>query len=320
MLSFQDDKKSDTDDKKNNKKSKRKKPAKSADDSWDEMDTSTDDEASDAEDRVLIKEAKADLDAIKPHITGANMGQTLNAAGAAVPNFLDEKADNYFESPIGKFFMDIGISLVQEHVQTDLLRQQKRKLHRETQNSPEIEIAIKSLMKNLEHSRDKNKPYRYKIVRCEHCNYNTESTLILANHYETPHEKGPLWRCSFCEFANKDQAPVLIHMKGSHTLHVRLKDDKTLVQCTNCMYEDSSRAKVTRHSQMCNKKFRPETNLAPPMDWDPPAKIPRIKPRHGLVGTANAYQVKLTLFFFCWLPPFVVHQFWFTDCFVRFCL
>lgn len=298
---MQDDQKTDADDKQG-KKSKRKKPAKSADDSWDEMDTSTDDEASDAEEnRVLIKEAKADLDAIKPHITGtasaaqpfnaAAVGGTGGVAGTPGAGLLDEKADNYFESPIGKFFMDIGISLVQEHVQTDLLRQQKRKLHREgEQKSPEIEMAIKSLMKNLEQSKNKNTPFKYKMVRCEHCNYNTESKLILAYHYETPHE-GPIWRCSYCEFTHKDQPEVLMHMKSTHTLHVRLKSEKTPFQCTNCMYEDQSRAKVTRHSQMCNKKFRPEANLAPPVDWDPPAKIPRIKPRHGLVGTANAYQV-----------------------------
>lgn len=254
------------------------------------MDTSTDEEASDVEDnRILIKEAKADLDAIKPHITGT---PSINATGTGVGNLMDDKADNYFESPIGKFFMDIGISLVQEHVQTDLLRQQKRKLHREgNQKSPEIEIAIKSLMKNLEQSKDKNEPFKYKIVRCEHCNYTTESTLILAYHYETPHEKGPIWRCSYCEFVHKEQPQVLLHMKSMHTLHARLKNDKIPFQCSNCLYEDQSRAKVTRHSQMCNKKFRTDNNLMPPSDWDPPAKIPRVKPRHGLVGTANAYQV-----------------------------
>ena len=30
--------------------------------------------------------------------------------------------------------------------------------------------------------------------------------------------------------------------------------------------------------------------MNPPMDWEPPAKIPRIKAKHGLVGAATAYQ------------------------------
>lgn len=42
-----------------------------------------------------------------------------------------KKTYSYFSSPLGKFFIDIGTSLVQEFVQTDLLKQQKRKRDRE---------------------------------------------------------------------------------------------------------------------------------------------------------------------------------------------
>lgn len=52
------------------KPTKKRKPAKNGDDSWDESDMSTDEDGdSDIEDtKVLIKEAKADLDSIKTHI------------------------------------------------------------------------------------------------------------------------------------------------------------------------------------------------------------------------------------------------------------
>ena len=39
-----------------------------------------------------------------------------------------KEEDNYFTGPIGRFFLDIGLSLVQEYVQGDLLRVQKRKV------------------------------------------------------------------------------------------------------------------------------------------------------------------------------------------------
>lgn len=42
-----------------------------------------------------------------------------------------KKPYSYFDSPLGKFFIDIGTSLVQEFVQADLLKQQKRKRDRE---------------------------------------------------------------------------------------------------------------------------------------------------------------------------------------------
>lgn len=270
------------------KPAKKRKPAKNADDSWDESDMSTDDEAdSDIEEtKVLIKEARADLDAIKTHIINRDLTND---------SLSDDKRDgnNYFDSPLGKFFMDIGINLVQEHVQTDLLRQQKRKLNREgNQASPSVQVAINSLMKNLELSKGKNDVFKFETKRCEYCNFKSESSLVMAHHYETPHMKGSLYKCNFCAYEVKPPYDILLHMKTVHNIQARLEKAASYHQCPNCLFEDNGRSKLARHAVVCSKKFRPELNLAPPVDWDPPAKIPRIKPRHGLVGTANAYQVK----------------------------
>lgn len=274
------------DDDKSKKSTKKKKPTKSADDSWDESDTSTDDEASDTEERtkILIKEVKTDLDSIKP-IMGS---QSATETGAE-----DKKdSNNYFESPLGKFFMDIGVSLVQEHVQTDLLRQQKRKLIREgAQAAPSVQVAINSLMKNLEHSKSKNEIFKFETKRCEYCHFKSESSLVMAHHYETPHMKGNQYKCNFCSYEVRPPYDILFHMKTEHNIQARLEKALSYHQCPNCMFEDNGKSKLARHSVVCQKKFRPEVNLAPPVDWEPPAKIPRIKPRHGLVGTANAYQV-----------------------------
>lgn len=265
----------------------KKKPAKNADDSWDEADMSTDDDddGSDMEDtKVLIKEAKV-LDTIKTHIISRDLTKDSSS---------DEKKDsnNYFDSPLGKFFMDIGINLVQEHVQTDLLRQQKRKLNREgNQASPSVQVAINSLMKNLELSKGKNDVFKFETKRCEYCNFKSESSLVMAHHYETPHMKGNLYKCNFCSYEIKPPYDILFHMKTVHNIQARLEKAASYHQCPNCLFEDNGRSKLARHAVVCSKKFRPEINLAPPADWDPPAKIPRIKPRHGLVGTANAYQV-----------------------------
>lgn len=271
---------------------KKKKPAKNADDSWDESDTSTDDEASDTEERtrVLIKEAKTDLDTIKPIIGDRDPLSGVGTMGGVT----DEKKDNnnYFESPLGKFFMDIGINLVQEHVQTDLLRQQKRKLNREgNQASPSVQVAINSLMKNLELSKGKNDVFKFETKRCEYCNFKSESSLVMAHHYETPHMKGNLYKCNFCSYEVRPPYDILFHMKTEHNIQARLEKAASYHQCPNCLFEDNGKSKLARHALVCIKKFRPEVNLCPPTDWEPPAKIPRIKPRHGLVGTANAYQV-----------------------------
>ena len=47
-------------------------------------------------------------------------------------------------------------------------------------------------------------------------------------------------------------------------------------QCPNCAFEDNSKAKLNRHLIGCTKRFRLEKNLEPPLDWDTPAKLPKL--------------------------------------------
>ncbi|XP_058119679.1 uncharacterized protein LOC131261853 isoform X2 [Anopheles coustani] len=258
------------------------------DDEWDELDTSTDDEASDEEQKtkVLIKEARADIEAIKEHIISPLDKDDLTGGGGDAK----KQSENYFENPLGKFFMNIGINQVQEFVQTDLLRQQKRKRDREGKPSPSTQMAINSLMKNLEQSKENNKPYKFEMKRCEYCPFKSESALVMAHHYETPHMRNFIYKCNFCSYETRPPHDILYHMEAVHNIKGRMEKALSYHHCPNCPFEDNGKSKLARHAVACAKKFRPEANLNPPLDWEPPAKIPRIKPKHGLVGTATAYQ------------------------------
>ncbi|XP_062542864.1 MOG interacting and ectopic P-granules protein 1 isoform X2 [Armigeres subalbatus] len=276
------------------KKSKRKRN-NDDDDDWDELETSTDDEASDDENktRVLIKEAKSDIEMIKEHIiTPAKDDLTstsTTSTGSNAPTDL-KKSENYFENPLGKFFMNIGINMVQEYVQTDLLRQQKKKRDREGKPSASTQMAINSLIKNLEFSKENNRPFKFEIKRCEYCPFKSESALAMAHHYETPHMRNYIYKCNFCSYETRPPHDILYHMEAMHNIKGRLEKASMYHACPNCPFEDNGKSKLARHAVACAKKFRPEINLNPPLDWEPPAKIPRIKPKHGLVGTATAYQ------------------------------
>lgn len=278
------------------KKSKRKPPVNS-DDEWDEMDTSTDDEASDEEGKtkVLIKEAQSDIEMIKEHIITPSSKDELTSAsstsaGSNAAQIDPKKSENYFENPLGKFFMNIGVNLVQEFVQTDLLRQQKKKRDREGKPSASTQMAINSLMKNLELSKENNRPFKFEIKRCEYCPFKSESVLAMAHHYETPHMRNYVYKCNYCSYETRPPHDILFHMEAMHNIKGRLEKAPMYHACPNCPFEDNGKSKLARHQVACAKKFRPEINLNPPIDWEPPAKIPRIKPKHGLVGTATAYQ------------------------------
>ena len=58
----------------------------------------------------------------------------------------NKEEEEYFSGPIGRFFLDIGLSLVQEYVQGDLLRVQKRKVHKGTKIS-DPSLSVNALSK-----------------------------------------------------------------------------------------------------------------------------------------------------------------------------
>jgi hypothetical protein len=274
---------SDREDKKSSKEKRGRRGAANGDESWDEYNTSTDDEASGDEKRtkVLIKESRSDIDSIKTSIT---------ATDAIVG---DTKNDSYFESPIGKFFMTIGVNLVQEYVQADLLRQQKRKREKEGKApSAQTQMAINSLQKSLEMSKENNSAFKHKLKRCEFCSFKTESDLVMSQHYEVPHFKNNIYRCNYCEYEARPVHDILYHVEAIHNMKGRLEKPLSYHQCPNCPFEDNGKSKMVRHEVACAKKYKPEINLNPPHDWEPPAKIPRIKAKHGPVGAATAYQVQ----------------------------
>ncbi|XP_055909593.1 uncharacterized protein LOC129944279 isoform X2 [Eupeodes corollae] len=286
------------DGKENEESSSKKKKRKrgNGDDSWSESEDDDDDDDDDSDNetrtKVLIKEASDDLKTIKAVIKPIHTETVSSTAGTPTAgNKSQTGTDNYFESPLGKFFIDIGVGLVQEFVQADLIRIQKRKMRRSLgKNITEIEKAINALSGNLEASKKRNAPFKFNIKRCEFCNFKSESALAMAHHYETPHMNGAMYKCNFCTYEVRNSSEIVYHMEAMHNIKARLFKHLPYHQCPNCGFEDNGKAKLARHAPVCQKKFRPELNLTPPHDWEAPAKIPRIKPRHGLVGTATAYQ------------------------------
>lgn len=281
---------------KSGKKKKKRRGGGDPDESWSEESEEDDDEEEDDDSdsglrtKVLIKEADDDLTVLKGAIKSAStVAGTPTAATPGSPGKPGQ--EDYFESPLGKFFMDIGVGLVQEFVQSDLIRLQKRKMRKSLgKNIMEFERAIAALSGNLDASKKKNSAFKFTMKRCEFCNFKSESALSMANHYETPHMNGLLYKCNFCAFEIRNANEIVYHMEAVHNIKARLIKPLPYHQCPNCGFEDNGKAKLARHQPVCAKKFRPEFNLAPPHDWEAPAKIPRIKPRHGLVGTATAYQ------------------------------
>lgn len=234
---------------------------------------------------IIIKEKEDDsLDGIKDPTTTTDL----------ISEIKNTKSDNYFDNSLGKFFINIGVNLVQEYVQADLLKQQKRKLYKENRsgsgNVKGTELAIKSLSKNLEFSRDNNAPYKFAQKKCEFCSFKSESALAMAHHMETPHMKNNIYKCNFCAFEIRSPHDILYHMEAEHNTRGRLERAPAYHQCANCPFEDNGKGKLARHLVACAKKFKPDHNLGPPVEWEPPAKIPKqmSRARHTMMSTYQA--------------------------------
>lgn len=67
----------------------------------------------------------------------------------AAKSEVNKEDEDYFTGPIGRFFLDIGLSLVQEYVQGDLLRAQKRKVHKGTKIT-DPSLSVNALSKGIQ--------------------------------------------------------------------------------------------------------------------------------------------------------------------------
>lgn len=260
--------------KKPEKKHRQKKRTEEDDDSWDGESTS-DSDVSD-EDSVVIKEKDDSIEEMKDPI--AMIARGLSSSG---------KSDSYFDCSLGQFFINIGLNLVQEYVQSDLLKQQQRRLYKEKKSgrsTKATESAIVSLSQNLEYSKKTNEPLALSYKRCEFCSFKTESMLVMSHHLEAPHMKNNIYKCNTCAFEIRSPHDILFHMEAEHNIRGRLERAPAYQQCANCHFEDNSKTKLARHLIACAKKFKPEFNLGPPLDWEPPAKIPKLtRARNNMV-------------------------------------
>lgn len=254
-------------EKKAEKKQKKKRRTEEDDDSWDgESTSSSDDDGPSDEDTEVIKDKDDTIDEIKDPIS-------LIAKG------LSGKPDSYFDCSLGQFFINVGLNLVQEYVQSDLLKQQQRKLYREKKSGRSTkgtEAAITSLTQNLDFSKKTNAPYALAYIKCEFCSFKTESMLVMAHHLEAPHMKNNIYKCNTCAFEIRSPHDILFHMEAEHNIRGRLERAPAYQQCANCHFEDNSKTKLARHLIACAKKYKPEFNLGPPLEWEPPAKIPKL--------------------------------------------
>ncbi|XP_069971715.1 MOG interacting and ectopic P-granules protein 1 [Penaeus vannamei] len=164
---------------------------------------------------------------------------------------------------------------------------QKKKLEKmKTSPSKEGILSVKLLEKQLGITREKNAHLHLPLKTCKFCNFKTESEMVMDRHLESPHMVNYTYKCNFCDFETRGPQVILFHMEAEHNVRGRLERAPAFFQCSLCPYEDNNKSKMTRHSFSCSKKYKPEKNCEL-IDWEPPAKIPKVhRGRPNTLGKA----------------------------------
>lgn len=187
-------------------------------------------------------------------------------------SFDDGTNKEFFEKPIGSLLMSIGQSLANEQFAISLYRE---KTVLEKESSKTVDLGIKSIVENIKKTEVENLPFKFKFKSCEFCKFKTESALVMANHYETPHRISREFRCNFCKFADGSQYKIKFHMETVHNVKARIQKKKheKNFQCDFCEFDSPLQFVIDEHLNECKKRFNLKRNLVPPADWEPPAKI-----------------------------------------------
>ena len=156
--------------------------------------------------------------------------------------------ENFFEGTLGKFVVDLGMNLVEEVVQSDLLKQQIKRSQKD--KSAGVMHAIRSLKASLEKSKEHNAPFKMELQKCSFCSFKSESELVMQHHLETPHMKNMMYRCNFCKYDTRMPQEVMAHMQNEHAVRARLERAPAIHQCPQCPFEDNMKGKLSRHMKV----------------------------------------------------------------------
>lgn len=263
------------------KKEKKNKKVKklisgSSDDSW-QMESSSDEEESESDDDYDDEDLK-------------NYRKSLKLKSKSFDEGIENK--DFFEKPIGSLLMSIGSNLVKEQCDISLYRE--KVISKDAKMPKQLVLTLNEQKENLKKLKVENRPFKYPMKRCEFCDFQTESELVMATHYETPHptHRGP--RCNYCNLILGSEYKIQFHMETVHNIKARIQKVGGNFECGFCKFDSTLEFVVEEHTAECRKKVNLKRNLAPPADWEYPAKI---RKEFSSVIKKEVFVVSFTFFF-----------------------
>lgn len=179
---------------------------------------------------------------------------------------------NFFQSSVGQFLINLGMSRVQEWYHRDMRKSKMKFLNSaKGKNDVEAEEELKKHEKRLEELKKINAPFNFGLHRCKFCEFKTESLIVMDGHYLVPHVSSRReYTCNFCKFMTKDPGGIAQHYEKAHKRKAILDNFIVFHECVFCTFQSHLKNKVNAHMNRCRKHFIPSQNLSPPFDFEFP--------------------------------------------------
>lgn len=178
---------------------------------------------------------------------------------------------NFFQSSVGQFLINLGMSRVQEWYHRDMKRLKLKQIKSSKINDLELEDAVKMHEKRHGELKEINAAFNFRLHKCRFCEFKSESLIVMEGHYLIPHVSPRReYKCNFCEFTTKDPSGIALHYDKIHNKKAIIDNYIPFHQCIFCTFQSHLKNKVNAHMNRCRKHFIPSQNLSPPFDFEFP--------------------------------------------------
>ncbi|CAI5448737.1 unnamed protein product [Caenorhabditis angaria] len=152
-----------------------------------------------------------------------------------------------------KMLMDIGQDLVQESTYSDIVH--ARNLPEPPKNFDTYKQVALQLKPVWETLKKKNEPYKMKLRKCHLCGFQTESGLVLTNHWATLHFIGNKYQCAYCKEFDTNEQRMKEHYFNSHLIIANSDDKESKYPCAICDEDFQFKGVRDQHLKQCKKDY-----------------------------------------------------------------
>ncbi|KAK0409450.1 hypothetical protein QR680_004545 [Steinernema hermaphroditum] len=163
-----------------------------------------------------------------------------------------------------KMVSDIGFELVQEATYADIIY--GRNLPEVPKNMETYKQVASQLKPIWETLKKKNEPYKLKLLTCRLCKFQTENSVVMSMHKQTPHFDGRKYSCGYCEEFDTNEGRILKHYVEAHQIQPLQREEQPAKNpCGICDEDFAYKGQRDVHMRACKRNIQKLRSVMAPV-------------------------------------------------------